>query len=177
MPTLKAKVNPRKMIKDRNNRIEEELKAKGVPVFDIDVDLNIDSSYYNLPLSITDVPSRDLGEHINAYTQLKAYLRTLLARAELILEERKQIYYKETKVLYSDLTNKKVSETAKERIICGEVYDKDCYNDYMSAVQNVNFLRYKIESIEDILFMLSREVTRRTGDFKEENRAHNVSRR
>ena len=44
----------------------------------------------------------------------------------------------------------------------------------MDYKNKLRLLGMNILSIEDIIFMLSREVSRRTGDFKEENRNINV---
>lgn len=51
------------------------------------------------------------------------------------------------------------------------------YYEYVDYKKKQALVEYSISNIEDIIFMISREVSRRTGDFNEENRAHNVGRR
>ena len=43
-------------------------------------------------------------------------------------------------------------------------------------MKKLSILRLQIENIDDAIFLLSREVTRRTNDFSEETRLHNVGR-
>lgn len=46
--------------------------------------------------------------------------------------------------------------------------------EFMDYKNKVKLLNMNISSIEDIVFMLSREVSRRTGDFKDDMRNYNV---
>ena len=78
---------------------------------------------------------------------------------------------------YRELSNSKMSETAKERIINSSEEVQPFYYEYIDYKNKLKLVEYSINNIEDIIFMLSREVTRRTGDFAEENRNYNVSRR
>jgi hypothetical protein len=70
-----------------------------------------------------------------------------------------------------------MSETAKERLINNDPAVKESYNIYMDAKRQQSIIQYSLENIEDIIFLISREISRRTGDFEEENRNYNVSRR
>ena len=79
--------------------------------------------------------------------------------------------------LYRGLLNTKLSETAKEREINSDEEVKPVYGKLCDYRNKVRLLSYNIANIEDIIFMISREVSRRTGDFNEENRAYNVNRR
>ena len=45
---------------------------------------------------------------------------------------------------------------------------------YVDMKKKYALIEISIANIEDIIFMLSREVTRRTGDFAEEQRAYNT---
>ena len=71
----------------------------------------------------------------------------------------------------------KLSETAKEREVNSDPDVKPCYEEYMDYKNKVRLLNFNISSIEDIIFLISREVSRRTGDFNEESRNYNVQRR
>ena len=171
------KINPREIHKSYLDRMESELEKKGVVFFDASTKLNIDAEHLELPPEITEVTSRELGEYLNAFTQQKVYLRTLLGRTELLVEEARRAYFDVSADLYRKYSLDKMSETAKERMINAHESVKPYYHEFVDCKKKQALVEYSIANIEDILFMLSREVTRRTGDFAEENRAHNVTRR
>lgn len=145
--------------------------------FDTDTGLNIDSEYLELPREITEVSSRDLGEYLNAFTQQKVYLRTILGRAELLEEQARRDYFSSTEDLYKKYSNQKMSETAKDRVINADEDVKPLLEEYKDAKARVQMVKYAIENVEDICFLISREVTRRNADFDNENRASNVQNR
>lgn len=169
------KINPKEMHKSYLDMVENDLAEKGVMFFDIDNGLNPDSDYLNLPMSITEVSSKDLGEYLNAFTQQKLYLRTLLGRTELMLEEAKREYLSISEDNYKALSNGKLSETAKERLINSDEKVKPVYYEYTDWCKKRNLLELNILNIEDAIFMLSREVSRRDSDFEDETRNYNVN--
>lgn len=172
-----GKINPREMHKSYLERIEEGLSKKGVVFFDADTNLNISAEYLELPPEITEVSSRELGEYLNAYTQQKAYLRTLLGRTELMVEESRRKYLEVSAEPYRRYSMDKMSETAKERIINALPAVQPVYYELEDYRRKKALVEYSIANIEDIIFMLSREVSRRTADFSEESRAYNVERK
>ena len=112
------KVNPLQKIKERKSyvdSIKEELEEKGVDFFDPSGSLNIDSDYLTLPAHITDVPAKELGELLNAFTQQKAYMRTLLGWAKVYYDEAQIEYAQKSQDLYRKLSESKMSEKAKEK--------------------------------------------------------------
>lgn len=179
----KSKVNPKEVLKERRSYCEvvhEDLASKGVDFFspkETGGTLNINNEYLELPAEITQVNSTDLGEYLNAFTQQKAYLRTLLGYAEMQAEEARLEYLSASEEPYRNLLNTKLSETSKEREVNTDPEVRPSYEKWCDYKNKVRLLSYNIASIEDIIFMISREVSRRTGDFNEENRNYNVSRR
>ena len=171
------KINPREIHKSYLDRMESELEKKGVVFFDASTKLNIDAEHLELPPEITEVTSRELGEYLNAFTQQKVYLRTLLGRTELLVEEARRKYFDASADLYRKYSLDKMSETAKERMINANEKVQPAYYEFVDYRKKQALVEYSISNIEDIIFMISREVSRRTGDFNEENRAHNVGRR
>jgi hypothetical protein len=169
------KINPKGMIKDYLTRIEDELEIQGAVFFDEDK-LNIDPENLVLPREITEVPSKSLGEYLNAFTQQKMYLRTLLGRTSLVLEEKKRAYINMSKDVYRkySIESTKLSETAKDRLINSNETVVPYYHDFSDYQKKYEILELSILSIEEAIFMLSREVTRRTGEFNDENRNYNV---
>lgn len=183
MKKVKKKVNPKEVLKEKRSYcdiVHEELQDKGVNFFSPSENggtLNINSEFLELPSNITEASSQDLGEYLNAFTQQKVYLRTLMGYAEMYAEEARLEYMTVSEDLYRGLLNTKLSETAKEREINSDEEVKPVYEKLCDYRNKVRLLSYNIANIEDIIFMISREVSRRTGDFNEENRAYNVGRR
>lgn len=176
MSELREKINPRAIRQSYLDRIEKPLQEQGAVLFD-ETRLNIEEDYLTLPPNITDLPSKELGEYLNAFTQQKMYLRTLLGRIDLYVEEARREYYEASEPVYARYSFEKLSETAKERLVNSDERVKPKYYNYIDYKKKYNILEISIANIEDAIFLLSREVTRRTADFNEENRAYNVEER
>ena len=177
-PEPKAeKIDPRAIRKDYLSRMEKELSEEGVVLFEPTVNLNIDSEFLSLPQEITEVPSKSLGEYLNAFTQQKMYLRTLLGRMVFQVEDAKREYYEVSREVYEELSKQKLSETAKDRIVNQHEKVAESYYNLVDYQKKQYIVEQSIENIEDAVFLISREVTRRTGDFNDENRLHNVGRK
>ena len=71
----------------------------------------------------------------------------------------------------------KMSETAKERVVNSDAQVQPYYETYLDFRNKIKLLNNNIQSIEEAIFMLSREVSRRTGDYENERRDYNVQRR
>ena len=179
----KQKINPKEVLNQKRNycdKMQEDLEIQGVDFFKPSEDggsLHIDKDYLSLPQNITEVSTRELGEYLNAFTQQKVYMRTLVGYAELFCEEARREYQEVSESRYKELLGSKLSETAKEREVNSDPKVKPCYEKYLDYKNKVRLLNFNIASIEDIIFLISREVSRRTGDFSEENRNYNVQRR
>ena len=175
-PQKQEKINPRQIQEDYVTRIENSLHKEGVTLFD-EKYLNIDNEYLVLPREITEITSKELGEYLNAFTQQKMYLRTVAGRLLLFIEKSRRKYYEVSADKYRRLTNDKMSETAKERIILSSPEVRPAYEEYTDFKNKGKILDNTIANIEDTIFLLSREISRRTGDFAEDRREYNVSRR
>ena len=167
------KIDPKAIQKSYLERMESSLEEKGAVFFD-ERKLNIAEDFLTLPAEITEIPSKDLGEYLNAFTQQKVYLRTMLGRADLVVEEYRRKYFEASDSIYRKYSFDKMSETAKDRLINANDTVRPVYYEYMNMKKKYNLLEISISNIEDIIFMLSREVTRRTGDYAEESRTYNV---
>ena len=165
------------MHKEYLSNIESDLENQGVVFWQPSVNLNIQEDYLVLPSEITEIPSRELGEYLNAFTQQKMYLRTLCGRVEIEVEKTRRAYVKSSEKLYASLSNGKMSETAKERIINADSEVEPFYYEFKEWSQKLNMLMQNIANIEDAIFLLSREVSRRTSDFDDENRNYNVGKK
>jgi len=177
------KINPKEVLNKKRGYtegVQSDLEEKGVDFFtpeDLGGSLHIDTDYLSLPPSITEVYARDLGEYLNAFTQQKMYMRTLLGWAECMCEEAYKEYLNESQGLYSKLSATKMSEKAKDREIATDPEVAEYYDRYTELKRKCTLLEYNIASIEDAIFLISREVSRRGGDFENETRNYNVSRK
>jgi hypothetical protein len=173
------KFNPKQAYTGYTDNIHKELEEQGVRFFqpkEKGGELNIDEGYLTLPKDITAIISNDLSNHLGAFTQQKMYMRTLLGYAEVFVDKAKWIYFNQSKDLYRELTHNKISEAAKERLLLDDKKIAECYEKLQAAQKKVILLKATIENIEDAIFFISREITRRSHDFDDENRAHNVGR-
>ena len=182
-PEAQKKVNPKEVLKQRRSYCDEvhkDLEDQGVDFFKPSEDggsLHIDANFLSLPQNITEVSARDLGEYLNAFTQQKMYMRTLVGYAELFCEEARREYLAVSEDRYKELLNTKLSETAKEREVNSDPDVKPSYEKYLDYRNKIKLLNFNILSIEEAIFMLSREVSRRTGDYENERRDYNVQRK
>ena len=89
----KQKINPKEVLKEKrsySDKVQKDLEDQGVDFFcpsESGGSLHIDKDYLSLPQNITEVSARDLGEYLNAFTQQKMYMRTLVGYAESLCEE------------------------------------------------------------------------------------------
>jgi hypothetical protein len=187
-PKKRKKINPKEIREKRNkqqslaDRMEEELEKKEVKFFnpsETNGGLNIDTEYLSLPSDVTGVPSQELGKYMNAFTQQRMYMRTLVGWQEMIIEERKREYYDVSNDKYQELTDnrRKLTETAKEKIVNNDPEIKPLFIAFKDAKKKLRLLELNIDSIDDAVFNISREISRREGDFKKENRNESVQRR
>lgn len=175
IPTLSTedKIDPKSLRKSYLESMEKSLEDSGVVFFD-ETNLNINKEYLVLPPEITEVPSKELGEYLSALTQQKVYLRTLLGRADLAVEAAKRDYLIVSDPLYRKHSRDKLSETAKDRIVNADPDVLPLFNRYVDLKKKYGLVEISIANIEDLIFLVSREITRRTGDFAGENRVYNV---
>lgn len=154
-------------------RIEGELSEDGIELFSND---NVEPDYLQLPADITSEDSRELGRHFNAFTQQKMWARTLIGRVSNELRENdietKRLQYE----IYGSLPSKM---SIKEKDV--HVRDDDRARETMKRhdvlVEKHLVLSNYIASIEDAIFNLSREITRRGNDFNESKREGNIDNR
>lgn len=171
--TKKEKINPKAIQKEYANKIEQELSEQGVTFFD-ESNLDIDMDYMKLPRELTEVSNKDLGEYLNAFTQQKLYLRTLLGRSEVESDIVAQEYFTAAHPLYRKYSTEKLSEKAKDRIVNADPHVKDYYTKFVDVKRRCSILSKSIENIEDAVFLISREISRRTTDFDMESRNMSV---
>ena len=178
----KKKINPMQKVRENASlmdKLTDEIKEQGATVFtpkDLGGDLQIDTNYLSLPSDLTEIPSRELGKYLNAFTQNKAYMRTLYNWQEMRVEDVKRIYYDAYVEVYDSHTKlvPKASEKSKELLCNNNEKVKDKFLEYRNQKLKLSMLANTIASYEEMIFLISREITRRNGDFDEDKRLSNL---
>lgn len=183
-PVVKEKINPMEILKKKRSLVDEitdEMTAKGVEFFkpiESEGILNIDINYLTLPKDITDVPSRELGRYLNAFTQHRMYMRTLIGWQTIYHEEAKRLYYEVSTPIYLGLTKKDFpSETGKERYLNNHKDVIDVFLKLKDEKRKMDLFQLNLLSIDDAIFLISREISRRSGDFEKESRNDSVQKK
>lgn len=179
----REKFNPMKQVRENAklmDKLTDELEEQGATIFKpvelTNGTLNIDNDYLSLPSDLTEVPSRELGKYLNAFTQNKAYMRTLYNWQEALVEEAKRVYYDKYFTVYNMLSREypKMSEKSKELMCNNDDLVKDDFLVYRDQKIKLGMLANTIASYEEIIFLVSREISRRTQDFNENKRIDNL---
>lgn len=148
--------------------VEKELVRDGIIPFD---NANVLSDYLKLPSDITEVHSRDLGRFFNTFTQQKVWVRTNLSRVVILSKELESDLDDIRHNVYAELP---VKMSVKEK----ELQLRDKAEDLIHQINIINskkiMLSDYLDSLIDILFVISREVTRRSDDFKDGSRENNL---
>ncbi len=175
---VKKKPDPKELLrKSYTDTIHESLEEKGVSFFQPGKSLNINTSYLELPEDITEVPGKELGKLLNAYTQQKMYMRTLIGWTGCYIEEAGRKYMEASMPFYRDLSSQKISEKAKDTLVNNEPDVLPYYNRLSDFRMKKTLLENNLLSIEDAIFLISREISRRESDFNNDTRNYNISKR
>ena len=169
------KVNPKDLLKKSyTDSIESELVNKGVTFFSPDNKLNIDLDYLELPKDLTEVSPRSLGKYLNAFTQQKMYIRTLIGWSEVMIEEARREYMIVAIPHYNRVNALKMSEKAKDTEVNNHPEVIEHFNKLRDLQVKKRALEFNLSNLEDAIFLLSREISRRESDFGDESRNYNV---
>lgn len=173
----KKKVNPKELLtKSYTDKVQESLENQGVRFSEPDKTLNIDEDYLVLPSDITEEPPKSLGKYLNAFTQQKMYMRTLVGWCECMIEDAKRKYMDIAFEHYKKANTTKMSEKAKDTEVNNHPDVLPLYNNYRDLQIKKSMLDLQLSNLEDAIFLISREISRRSGDFENETRNINVSR-
>ena len=174
----KKKVNPKELLqKSYTDKIQEELETRGVRFSEPENTLNIDEDYLVLPNDITEVTAKSLGQYLNAFTQQKMYMRTLVGWCSCLIEDARRKYMEVAIDHYRKANVTKMSEKAKDTEVNNHPDVLPLYNSYKDLQMKKNVLDLQLSNLEDGIFLISREISRRDSDFGSENRSINVNNR
>ncbi len=117
-----------------------------------------------------------MGNYLNAFTQQKIWVRTVIGRTSVLLRER-QLFLDEKRAIIFDELPVKMSVKEKELRLLLDPNLKKVKEELIFYEEKLAILEDIISSLEESIFTISREITRRTKDFDEFNRNENWGRR
>ena len=157
--------------------VETELKGEGIIPFD---NSNIMDDYLRLPADLTEVESRELGRYFNTFTQQKMYCRTLLGKTSAILREfTEELDFIKDKV-YSELPAKMSVTEKKLKLRSHTTYGEkagELLKDVARLEEKRNMLGDYLDNLVDGIFNISREISRRSEDFRDDRIGNNIDKR
>ncbi len=153
------------------DKMETDFEKQGAIFFQPGVGLSTES-ISPLPENMSDVVSHELGQLLNEYTQRKAYMRTLFGWQLTKVEIAQLEYETLTNPIYLSL-NSKMTEKLKDRMVLEHVDVLAAYENLKKAKHGLKLLELQISNFEDIIFLISREITRREKDIGDQDRVHN----
>lgn len=174
---FRPKVEDEQRDSDLLEELEEELWRDGIKLFDNE---NINEAYLQLPSDLTEVESKELGKYFSNFTMQKVYVRSLIGRTRTLLRELTDKLDNIRSNVYTGLPAK-MSVTEKElNLRSHEKYGEES----KKLMHDISFLSEKhkmlddyLESLIDIIFSVSREISRRSGDLGDFSRGENMGKR
>lgn len=157
--------------KTRSERVEEELNSNGITLFN---NSTVDSDYLQLPAYLDEVQSNELGRYLHTFTQQKIWVRTLISRVSAMLREKEEELIPIKERVFSS-QDKKMSITEKELKLFVHPEAQAIMDDIQYLQEKQNMLSEYMENLVDGIFSISREISRREGDFRDSNRVENIN--
>lgn len=151
-------------------QVEGDLSEDGIDLFNNE---SVVEDFLQLPSNLAELESRELGQHLNAFTQQKMYTRTLVWRVNAELRQLERTLNDFRRVVFEGLPAK-MSLKEKEMRLHADEDARETVERMYYLVERQELLNGYLESLTDGIFILSREVTRRGGDFKDSQRLENV---
>lgn len=152
-------------------QIEEELATEGIVPFD---NSSVLTEYLRLPADLTEEPSKELGRYFTAFTTQKAYVRTMIGKTGAILREENEKLDEIRETVYKELPSKMAIKEKELAVRAGSGKAENLLRECAKLEEKKKMLCDYLESLTDILFCISREVSRRENDWAEDKREHNL---
>lgn len=165
---VKAKDTP-KDTKTMLDVLEEDLQKDGIRLPEYS---DVDEEYSALPKYVTEVESKELGEYLNSFTQQKVWIRTVSGRVSLLLKETEHKLDIKKARIFSNLPQK-MAMKEKELNLLLDPETETLVKQYDYLESKLRILEDIIYSLEESIFSISREISRRGKDFDEFNRGEN----
>lgn len=148
------------------DKLETELNEQGIKLFDNE---NVEEEYLSLPADITEIESKELGKYFSMFTKQKCYVRSMIGRMRAMVREKNEELNMIRNVTYATLPAKS-SVTEKELKLRGDDGAVELINSITFMDEKLKLLSDYLDSLIDIIFLVSREVSRREADFNDELR-------
>jgi hypothetical protein len=160
-------------VKSMLDVIEDELEEDGVSLFNND---NVVNEYLILPADITEEDSKELGKYFNAFTQQKMWTRTLIGRLATTVREKKRSLDEVKADIFSGLPAK-LSVKEKELRFQTHQEAREVLDEMFNYEEKLNLLTDYLSNLEDGIFNISREISRRSSDWNDDRREDNIGRK
>lgn len=147
-------------------KLEKYLETSQIPTFN---NSNVDFEYLQLPKDLTILPTAEISKYLNALTQQKMYIRTLASQARAVYREAKSNFDKEKCRVFVQAPAK-MSVTEKELRVFQDAQAEQARTLTEYALEKYDYLKDIMESYNDGLFLVSRELTRRMKDTEDLSR-------
>lgn len=173
MGKLVKKSSDEDVVKTNAEKAQEELEKEGFINIAPDPD-DVDKEYLKIPSNLSDLPQREIGKYLNAVTMQMIWVRTMITRIDVLIVELNFELDKVRAKIFPTL-DKKMSVTEKELMLLNETTA-------LPNVEKIRFLQQKRaildsnwESLNDAKFNISREISLRVGEMRDNNRLDNVN--
>lgn len=150
--------------------LDEFMEESSIEPFGND---SIEADFLQFPPFLSEVPSRDLGNYLHSFTQQRMYVRGLLHRMEAVLAEA-EIKVSTLKDAVFSEQPVKMSVAEKTNKLYSDPRTAEKMKEIFKLEQKVSLLKSLMQSLDDGIFNISREVTRREADIGGENRVNSV---
>ena len=151
--------------------VESALEADGIEMF---TNENIVKDYLLLPPHLDDEDPSEIGRYLHALTQQRVWCRTLLARIGILLREANEHLDKEKARIFAELPVK-MSVTEKELALYIDSKAMPILERIKLISAKYSMLEAYMKNLEDLIFDVSREISRRGYDLNSQNRTENVN--
>ena len=137
--------------------VMRELKEEGVHFFD---NIDVDEEYLDIPRYIDEVHLDDISRHLNVFTQKRIYIRSLETKYRTLLADANAKLAVEKDRVWKELPTK-MSVTEKEIKLYVDERASQVIRQYEIIREKYNATLDTMKSLEDGIFLFSRELTKR----------------
>lgn len=151
-------------------QVEQGLEDDNIRMF---TDENVEDEYLTLPRDITEVPSNELGRYFNAFSQQKMWTRTLIGRVKVNIRQLEQSVSDAKATFFKSLPTK-TSVKEKELLFLQDEDSLEANGELIHLKERLQMLDLYLSNLEDGIFNISREITRRSGDWRDDKREESI---
>lgn len=127
-----------------------------------------------MPNFLDDLESKELGKYFHTFTMQRIYERGLMNRVGAVLRAFEETLKPIKAKVYKTL-DKRMSVSEKDIYLYEDAEAKEILDEVYVYREKYLFIEQHLQSLEHAIFDISREITRRQGDFDSSNRDENIS--